>query len=53
MEVLEAGIQGVAPEGSVPLGVKMEVLQALSDSARDYSNANRPDGRLVTFNPTK
>ncbi len=53
MEVLEAGVQGVAPEGSVPLGVKMEVLQALSDSARDYSNANRPDGRLVTFNPTK
>ncbi len=47
MDVLEAGVQGVAPEGSVPLGTKMEVLQALADSARDYSNAHRPDGRFV------
>ena len=47
MNVLEAGVNGVAPEGSVPLGTKMEVLQALADSARDYSNAHRPDGRLV------
>ena len=51
MEVLEAGVNGVAPEGSVPLGTKMEVLQALADSARDYSNAHRPDGRLIVHDP--
>ena len=51
MHVLEAGIDGVAPEGSVPLGTKMEVLQALSDSVRDYSNAHRPDGRMVVHSP--
>ncbi len=51
MNVLEAGVDGVAPEGSVPLGTKMEVLQALADSARDYSNAHRPDGRLVVHDP--
>ncbi len=51
MKVLEAGVNGVAPEGSVPLGTKMEVLRALSDSARDYSNAHRPDGRLVVHDP--
>ena len=51
MNVLEAGVNGVAPEGSVPLGTKMEVLQALADSARDYSNAHRPDGRLIVHDP--
>ena len=51
MGVLEAGVNGLAPEGSVPLGTKMEVLMALTDSARDYSNAHRPDGRLVVHNP--
>ena len=51
MHVLEAGINGVAPEGSVPLGTKMAVLQALSDSVRDYSNAHRPDGRMVVHSP--
>ena len=50
MAVLEAGVQGIAPEGSVPLGTKMEVLRALADSCRDYSNAHRPDGRFVTHN---
>lgn len=51
MNVLEAGVEGIAPEGSVPLGTKMEVLQALADSARDYSNAHRPDNRLVRHEP--
>ncbi len=51
MTVLNAGVQGVAPEGSVPLGTKMEVLAALADSARDYSNAHRPDGRFVVHDP--
>lgn len=51
MGVLEAGVNGLAPEGSVPLGTKMEVLMALTDSARDYSNAHRPDGRLLVHNP--
>ena len=51
MKVLEAGVNGVAPEGSVPLGTKMEVLQAVADSARDYSNAHRPDGRLIVHDP--
>lgn len=50
MAVLEAGVHGIAPEGSVPLGTKMEVLQALADSCRDYSNAHRPDGRFVSHN---
>ena len=53
MKVLEAGVNGVAPEGSVPLGTKMEVLQALADSARDYSNAHRPDGRLIAHDPPR
>lgn len=51
MNVLEAGVNGVAPEGSVPLGTKMEVLQALADSARDYSDSHRPDGRLIVHDP--
>jgi hypothetical protein len=29
----------------------MEVLAALADSARDYSNAHRPDGRFVVHDP--
>ena len=51
MTVLNSGVQGVAPEGSVPLGTKMEVLAALADSARDYSNAHRPGGRFVVHDP--
>ena len=51
MYVLESGVQGVAPEGSVPLGTKMAILAALADSARDYSNAHRPGGRLVAHEP--
>jgi len=50
MYVLEAGVEGLAPEGSVPLVTKLEPLKALADAARDYSNRHRPDGRLVTHN---
>jgi MtaA/CmuA family methyltransferase len=51
MKVLEAGIDGLAPEGSVPLSTKMATLRALADAARDYSNAHRTNGRLVRHDP--
>ena len=51
MKVMQAGINGIAPEGSVPLGTKNDVLMALADSARDYSDTHRPDERLVVHDP--
>ena len=52
VKVLEAGIEGLAPEGSVPLGTKMATLKGMADAARDYSNAHRTNGRLVRHNPS-
>lgn len=45
--VMDAGAQGVAPEGSVPLVIRTSVMKAIADATRDWSNAHRPDGRLV------
>ena len=47
MKVLESGVDGLAPEGSVPLGTSMETLKGMSAAAKDYSNAHRTNGRLI------
>ena len=47
MKVLESGVEGLAPEGSVPLGTTMETLKGMSAAARDYSNSHRTNGRLI------
>ena len=47
MKVLESGVEGLAPEGSVPLGTSMETLKGMSAAARDYSNTHRTNGRLI------
>jgi len=47
MKVLESGVEGLAPEGSVPLGTSMETLKGMSAAAKDYSNTHRTNGRLI------
>ena len=46
-ELLDAGVDGLAPEGSVPLTTKKEPLQAIAAAARDWSAQHRGDGQFV------
>jgi [methyl-Co(III) methanol-specific corrinoid protein]:coenzyme M methyltransferase len=50
-DLLDAGVDGLAPEGSVPLVTKKDRLQAINRAAVDWSNAHRPDGRVVERPP--
>jgi [methyl-Co(III) methanol-specific corrinoid protein]:coenzyme M methyltransferase len=45
--LLDAGVDGLAPEGSVPLVTRTDRLRAIADAARDWSRLHRPDGRLL------
>lgn len=49
--LLDAGVDGLAPEGSVPLITKKDRLQAINRAAVDWSNAHRPNGRLIERPP--
>ena len=42
---MDAGVDGLAPEGSVPLITKKEPLKAIAQAARDWSAVHRGDGR--------
>jgi [methyl-Co(III) methanol-specific corrinoid protein]:coenzyme M methyltransferase len=46
-ELLDAGVDGLAPEGSVPLTTKVDRLRAIADAARDWSRLRRGDGQFV------
>lgn len=45
--LLDAGVDGLAPEGSVPLTTRREPLQAIAAAARDWSTLHRGDGQYV------
>jgi [methyl-Co(III) methanol-specific corrinoid protein]:coenzyme M methyltransferase len=45
--LLDAGVDGIAPEGSVPLGTRHEPLQAMAAATRDWSKLHRGDGDVV------
>jgi len=49
--LLDAGVDGLAPEGSVPLITKMDRLQAINQATVDWSNAHRPNGRTIERPP--
>jgi hypothetical protein len=44
---MDAGVDGLAPEGSVPLITKKEPLQAIAKAAADWSAQHRGDGQFV------
>jgi [methyl-Co(III) methanol-specific corrinoid protein]:coenzyme M methyltransferase len=46
-DLMDAGVDGLAPEGSVPLVTKKEPLQAIAAAARDWSTLHRGDGQFV------
>ncbi|CAN5627726.1 MtaA/CmuA family methyltransferase [soil metagenome] len=46
-KLLDAGVDGLAPEGSVPLTTKKEPLQGMAAAARDWSAQHRGDGQFV------
>jgi [methyl-Co(III) methanol-specific corrinoid protein]:coenzyme M methyltransferase len=46
-DLMDAGVDGLAPEGSVPLITKKEPLQAIAAAARDWSKLQRGDGQFV------
>jgi hypothetical protein len=46
-ELLDAGVDGLAPEGSVPLVTKVDRLQAIADATADWSRIRRGDGQAV------
>lgn len=46
-DLMDAGVDGLAPEGSVPLSTKKEPLQAIAAAARDWSREHRGDGEFV------
>jgi [methyl-Co(III) methanol-specific corrinoid protein]:coenzyme M methyltransferase len=50
-ELLDAGVDGLAPEGSVPLVTKKDRLQAINQAAVDWSNQHRPGGRTIDRPP--
>ena len=51
IKLLDAGVDGLAPEGSVPLITKKDRLQAINRAAVDWSNAHRPNGRTIERPP--
>lgn len=50
-DLLDAGVDGLAPEGSVPLITKRDRLEAINRAAVDWSNAHRPNGRTIERPP--
>lgn len=50
-DLLDKGVDGLAPEGSVPLITKKDRLQAINQAATDWSNAHRPNGRTIERPP--
>ena len=46
-ELLDAGVDAIAPEGSVPLGTKKAALQAIAQATRDWSSLHRGGGEVV------
>jgi methylthiol:coenzyme M methyltransferase len=46
-DLMDAGVDGLAPEGSVPLITKKEPLQAIARAAADWSAQHRGDGQFV------
>jgi [methyl-Co(III) methanol-specific corrinoid protein]:coenzyme M methyltransferase len=46
-DLMDQGVDGLAPEGSVPLVTKKEPLQAIAAAARDWSKLHRGDGQFV------
>ena len=50
-DLLDKGVDGLAPEGSAPLITKQDRLKAINQAATDWSNAHRPNGRTVERPP--
>ena len=46
-DLMDAGVDGLAPEGSVPLVTKKEPLMAIAQAARDWSALHRGDDGVV------
>jgi [methyl-Co(III) methanol-specific corrinoid protein]:coenzyme M methyltransferase len=46
-ELMDEGVDGLAPEGSVPLITKKEPLQAIARAARDWSAQHRGEGQFA------
>ncbi len=46
-DLMDAGVDGLAPEGSVPLVTKKEPLMTIARAARDWSNIHRGDAGHV------
>ncbi|MEO6206964.1 MAG: uroporphyrinogen decarboxylase family protein [Candidatus Limnocylindrales bacterium] len=46
-DLLDAGVEGLAPEGSVPLVTPKEPLMAINQAARDWSVKHRGDDGVV------
>ena len=46
-KLLDAGVDGIAPEGSVPLKTKQGPLLAMAAATRDWSKLHRGDGAVV------
>jgi MtaA/CmuA family methyltransferase len=46
-DLMDAGVEGLAPEGSVPLITRKEPLQAIAAAAHDWSKLHRGDGAFV------
>jgi MtaA/CmuA family methyltransferase len=46
-KLMDAGVDGLAPEGSVPLITRNEPLQAIARAAADWSAQHRGDGQFV------
>jgi uroporphyrinogen-III decarboxylase len=51
-DLMDQGVDGLAPEGSVPLTTKKEPLIAIAQATRDWSAKHRgPDGIVVRPDP--
>jgi [methyl-Co(III) methanol-specific corrinoid protein]:coenzyme M methyltransferase len=46
-DLMDAGVDGLAPEGSVPLVTKKEPLMAIAHAARDWSAKHRGDDGII------
>ena len=50
-DLMDAGVDGLAPEGSVPLITKKETLQAIARAAADWSAERRGEGQYAVKPP--
>ena len=50
-ELMDAGVDGLAPEGSVPLITPKETLQAIAKAAADWSAERRGEGQFAVKPP--